>query len=110
MIRQGDVLFIPVSELPARQFTKRETGIIQEGEATGHHHRIAILEDAEVLEAPSEDWRNPDPLLYMRVGPNGIAIVHEEHNTVMLPANTLFKVHRAREYDYFQQMTRPVYD
>lgn len=110
MIRQGDVLFIPVAALPVSDLNKRETGIIQEGEATGHHHKLAVLDDAEVFEVNTRDYRKTEPDLYVKVGANGIAIVHEEHATVTLPANTVYKVHRAREFDYFQQMQRFVVD
>lgn len=114
MIRQGDVLFIPVPAVPETTPEKpaklRETGIIQEGEVTGHHHKLAVLDDAEVLEIPSNSWQEPAPKLYVKVGENGVSIVHEEHSTVKLAPNTTYHVHIAREFDYFQNLVRAVRD
>lgn len=108
-IRQGDVLFIPVTAEanPINEDfhgkTRRADGVIQEGEATGHHHKLAVLDDAEVFR-PS--WGNA----LVRVGPNGVSIVHEEHATVTLAPNTTYKVHIAREFDYLRSAMRYVRD
>lgn len=109
-IRQGDVLFIPVTEgnpfqgyAATTDQSKRKDGVIQEGEATGHHHKLAVLEDAEVFR-PS--WGDS----LVRVGPNGVSIVHEEHATVTLAPNTTYKVHIAREFDYMREAMRYVRD
>lgn len=110
MIRQGDVLFIPIAD-PWEDVTKSKEaklqpkGIIQEGEVTGHHHKLAVLEDAEVFEIAN--WQGPEK--YVRVGENGVSIVHEEHHTVTLPPG-LHKVHIAREFDYLGQFARFVAD
>ncbi len=105
-IRQGDLLFIPIPEDQVQaklQYAKlRPTGIVQEGEATGHHHKLAILEDAEILEV----WNG----LYVRVGPNGVSIVHEEHGPVRLEPNMTYTVHRAREFDYLTELATRVRD
>lgn len=104
-IRQGDVLFIPVD--PSKDTGSiesfRKDGIIQEGEATGHHHKLAVLEDAEVFRP---NWGDA----MVRVGSNGVSIVHEEHATVTLAPNTTYKVHIAREFDYLAQYARYVRD
>jgi hypothetical protein len=107
-IRQGDVLFIPVqaeelSRVQLHDITNkdgfRKDGVIQEGEATGHHHKLAVLENAEVFRPA---WGDS----LVRVGPNGVSIVHEEHATVTLAPNTTYKVHIAREFDYLREVTR----
>src|SRR6266404_6509797 len=77
-IRQGDLLFIPQQETPQHVLDfavagKRKNGVIAEGEATGHHHRVATLEDATVFQAYND--------VYVRVGPNGVSIVHERFKT-----------------------------
>lgn len=103
-IRQGDVFFIPVEKadkIDAESF--RKDGIIQEGEATGHHHKLAVLEDAEVFRP---NYGNA----MVSVGPNGVSIIHEEHGPVTLEPNTTYKVHIAREFDYLADMTRSVRD
>jgi hypothetical protein len=113
VIRQGDLLFFPQSDVPKHildHFEEKSDGIqkdgvIQEGEATGHHHRVAVLEDAEVLRFPYGTNET-----YVKVGPNGVAIVHEEHGPVTLAPNTTYRVHRAREYDYVQGAARYMED
>lgn len=105
-IRQGDVLFIPMNEIEKQQghLTKQlASGIIQEGEATGHHHKLADLDAAEVFQSP---WDGK----YVRVGPLGVSIVHEEHAPVTLAPNTTYKVNIAREFDYLANIARRVRD
>lgn len=106
-IRQGDLLFIPQTTVdPTRQHfqnARRVDGIIREGEATGHHHRIETLDNAEVFR-PS--WGDA----VVVVGEHGVRIVHEEHGPVVLEPNTTYSVHVAREFDYLAQATRWVRD
>lgn len=89
LYRQGDVLFKEVKLIPKGEHKKRATGHILEGEATGHIHRIAELDQAEVLECGEG--------LFLSVGEAGVSIIHEEHHTINLPAGT-FEVIRQREY------------
>jgi hypothetical protein len=104
-IRQGDLLFIPRAEIPGYLQPKLfKDGIIAQGEATGHHHRPAVLEDAEVFEV------GHDATKYLKVGPNGVSITHEEHQPVNLEPNTIYEVHRAREFDYLDRISHPVCD
>ncbi len=106
-IRQGDLLFVPVEKSPAwlgLENRKPEPGgIIARGEATGHHHQLASVEDAEVFDLGFDN-------LFVRVGPEGVSIVHEEHRPVTLAPNTLYQVHHAREYDYLRDATHRVRD
>lgn len=106
-IRQGDLLFIPQQEvaehvLDYAKTAARKNGVIAEGEATGHHHRLATVEDAQV-------YRVSDGA-YVKVGPNGVSIVHEEHRPVRLEPNTTYKVNRAREFDYLAEVARYIAD
>ena len=111
--RQGDLLFIPepnpqkyiLDHFDEKSDAIQKDGVIQEGEATGHHHRVAVLEDAEVLRFPYGTNET-----YVKVGPNGVAIVHEEHGPVTLAPNTTYRVHRAREYDYVREAARYMAD
>jgi hypothetical protein len=101
MIRQGDVLFVPTTDAIQEHLFergKREDGVVMEGEATGHHHRIEDLSAAEVFRPGFGDS-------FVRVGPLGVSIVHEEHAPVQLPAGT-YRVKIAREYDYLAQAAR----
>jgi hypothetical protein len=107
VIRQGDLLFVPLEKPPAwarLECRKPEPGgVIAHGEASGHHHRVAMVEDAEVFDLGFEN-------VFVRVGPNGVSIIHEEHGPVKLAPNTVYRVHRAREFDYLANLARTVAD
>ncbi len=87
--RQGDLLFVWISKLPSGPYHKRENGHILEGEATGHVHRLADLDKADVAEIEAG--------LFLSVSDAGVSIIHEEHAPVGLPAG-LYEVRRQREY------------
>jgi hypothetical protein len=88
MYRQGDVLFKTVAIIPEGG-KKRVSGHILEGEVTGHIHRVAELEAAEVLECGDG--------LFLNVTGDGVSIVHEDHKTLNLPAGN-YEIVRQREY------------
>jgi hypothetical protein len=90
MYRQGDLLFKSIASIPKGNAKKRPTGHILEGEVTGHIHRIADLDAAEVLECG-------DGLYLSVTAEGGVSIVHEDHKTVELPAGK-YEVVRQREY------------
>ena len=112
MIRQGDVLFIPMTAkemqeaIKSKNAAKTRSGIIQAGEVTGHHHRIADLEAAEVFAVST--W-NAETKYVSVTADGGVSIQHEEHHTVQLPKGN-YRVHIAREFDYLSQHTRQVRD
>ena len=89
LFRQGDVLMRRINSLPQKKAVKRASGHILEGEATGHIHRVEDLATAEVLEVGDG--------LYLRVGPEGARIIHEEHNPISLPPGD-YEIVRQREY------------
>lgn len=90
LYRQGDVLFKKVDSIPRERAKKRSTGHILEGETTGHIHRVAELEAADVLECGEG--------LYLNVtAEGGVSIIHEEHDTLTLPPGN-YEVVRQREY------------
>ena len=89
MCRQGDLLFKAVKVIP-KGGKKRVSGYILEGEVTGHIHRVAELEAAEVLEVGEE--------LFLSVtADGGVSIVHEDHKTLELPPGN-YEIVRQREY------------
>lgn len=90
MARQGDVLFRKIAEFPRSRRTRRASGHILEGEATGHIHRLEDLAAAEVLEIG-------DGLFVNVSAEGGVSIVHEEHKPIVLPAGR-YEVVRQREY------------
>lgn len=89
LYRQGDVLIRRIQALPAPKGKQRKSGVLAEGEVTGHAHRVEDLASAEVLEIENG--------LYLRVGEEGVRIVHEEHAPIELaPGN--YEVEIQREY------------
>ena len=97
LVRQGDVMFIPVSSLPDGPRSKRENATVAYGEVTGHSHALAEedRECAEVLEIGEG--------LYVHVSEAGLRIeggatfVHEEHGPVTLAPGD-YEVRIQREY------------
>lgn len=90
--RQGDILFVEVNEVVSGRAVRRKNGhiIVAEGEATGHAHAIKTpgVRMVEVVHQFHEHYLVSD---------RPFEIVHEEHDTVKLPAGT-YKVIRQREY------------
>ena len=105
-IRQGDLLFVPRSEgdgpIKTERLKRIEDGILARGEATGHKHQLEVLEAAEIFEGYEG--------MLVLVGPEGVRIMHEEHGSVALEPNTDYIVHRAREFDYLENIARIVAD
>lgn len=99
LYRQGDVLIRRIDGLPKQKAVKRASGMILEGEATGHVHRIADLTRAEILEIGDG--------IYLCVGKEGVRIVHEEHAALVLPAGNYVVV---RQREYFPEEIRNVAD
>lgn len=91
MYRQGDVLLVPIAEVPATALKVKREGdriILATGEATGHAHAVATL-GAELL--ADREAR------YLRVPAGGASVTHEEHRPVALPAGS-YRVVIQREY------------
>src|SRR3990167_4411695 len=93
MIRQGDVLIVPVKEIPdSAEAVEREGGrlILAHGEATGHAHAIknknaALFRDPKLM------------AVFMHVTGDAVALEHDEHDTITVPAGK-YQVIRQREY------------
>jgi hypothetical protein len=87
MIRQGDLLFVSVEDIP--EATEREDGIVAEGELTGHHHRIRSRAMGALMIAGVAAY-----IKALR----DTHIDHPEHSTVVLPPGN-WQVIRQREYE-----------
>ncbi len=92
LVRQGDLLLVPVAELP--ESVRRVRGrrlVLAEGEATGHAHVV----DDERASLYQHGW--PETR-YLRVeGVEPVSLVHEEHDPLpVLPG--VYEVRRQREY------------
>jgi hypothetical protein len=93
MYRQGDVLIIPIRELPPGLVPgPRDRGrlVLARGEATGHAH--VITGPDVVLRAAAYDV----DLLFVEIVTSA-QVVHEEHGAISLPAGK-YRVVRQREY------------
>jgi len=100
MARQGDILLIGVASIPEeaklREAPEDPDGsiVLANGEATGHRHRIAIVDRGAVL---YEEEGLEDRFLEV-LAEGGVDLVHEEHATIHLPPGD-FIVRRQREYE-----------
>ena len=94
MYRQGDVLIIPVPEIPKNvEKVPRDAGrvVLAYGEVTGHAHAI-VAEKATMFRDPKLN------ALFMNVtGKDPVALQHEEHSTINI-APGKYQVIRQREY------------
>lgn len=93
MIRQGDVLLVPVAGTPAgARPIARVAGrlILAEGEATGHAHAVSDP-GAELLDGDLE-------ARFLRVlEEGGVTLGHEDHAPVRVPPGD-YEVRLQREY------------
>lgn len=110
LIRQGDLLFTPVNPdaYPFNGYIKdgkyygyRKDGVIQEGEATGHHHKLEKPDSADVYRPSSQP-------AFIKVGKEQAVVVHEDHAPITLDANTAYQVSIAREEDPTGEIRRVV--
>jgi hypothetical protein len=88
MWRHGDVFIQACAGLPASA-SKLPHLILAKGELTGHAHRIAERESAELF--------RHDDVLYLRVTGVKATVTHEEHRSIALEPG-VYRVWIQREY------------
>jgi len=98
--QQGDVLFKQVAEIPRGDMEIVTSGILVEGEATGHHHKLMPNSQVQAVKIGA--------LLYV-IAHVATKILHQEHKEIMLPPGVFF-VDRVKEYDHFKEEVRRVID
>ena len=109
LIRQGDILLVPVNDIPNKRRDrvrrKRDDDIIlAEGEVTGHHHRIPGTGVTSVTV-----YEDGTRTKHIRVrNEEGVPLTHEEHDTLTIPKGD-YRVENQREY-VPQAAPRRVYD
>lgn len=86
--RHGDVMVEQIKSLP-KNLRKSPHTILAHGEVTGHCHKIKDNKTAELYDTPDG--------MFLRVTANQAELIHEEHNTILLPRG-LYRVWRQREY------------
>ena len=99
-VSQGDVNFRKTEKAVPETAKRISDGVIARGEVTGHSHRCEVLDAVELYEVETGK-------MVLRVGENGVSIVHEEHRPVMLPQGD-YEVTIDREYS--DEGERPVVD
>lgn len=98
--QHGDVLVKAIDELPAG-LVEAKTNVLQEGEATGHAHRL-YGDGFTVFEEPKTKEK------YLRLV-QPAALRHEEHKQIDLPPGN-YRIGIVREYDHFSEEARRVAD
>jgi hypothetical protein len=94
LLRQGDVLLVPVESVPSRAraiVDGRRRLVLAEGEATGHAH-VVRGRRAQLL-AHRSPTRH-----YLLVEAEPATLVHEEHDPIRIPPGS-YRVVRQREYE-----------
>lgn len=78
LARQGDVLLVPVSEIPrdASALTAKKRIVLKAGEATGHFHAF--------YDQPVRLYETPKKERFLHVVETS-CLKHEEHSTVEVP-------------------------
>lgn len=97
VMRQGDVLLVPVKAVPGTATKQRKTRrtVLAEGEATGHAHVIEspdvrlyeVIEEGDVAEMRQR---------FLEVEAE-VALDHDEHATITVQPG-LYEIRRQREY------------
>lgn len=88
LYRHGDLLVESTASLP--EDTRRLNHLVlAEGELTGHSHRVAEKDAAELFRSGN--------LLFLSVTADRATLVHQEHGPIELPRG-VYRVWRQREY------------
>jgi len=114
IFRQGDILITKVNNIAGKKQEEAYSVIpnsktVALGELTGHHHtfseqsQVLLYKDKKSLSSAQQQQEEPT-LIEVK---SGVAeLVHQEHNTILLPKGT-YKVTREMEYNPFLgQLTR----
>ena len=98
--QQGDVIFRRINKIDEKSLTTITSSIIQEGEATGHAHRLTS--------GDYSFYSSPNNRRFLRVI-NPATITHEEHAPITLEPGE-YEIGIVREYDPFEKLIRSVVD
>ena len=101
LIRQGDLLLVPIAGLPEGADRVRSGRLVlAEGEATGHAHVV----DDERASLHRHPWSPAARYLHV-AGDEPVFLVHEEHDRLRV-ASGVWEVRRQREYEPRGQFRR----
>ena len=97
ILRHGDLLLKTVKNIPEKA-VKIGTDTLQEGEVTGHRHRLKG--DFDILIENNQKFVNAK---------SELELVHEEHNTIQIPIGK-YVLFQEREFDLFDELYKEVLD
>ena len=97
ILRHGDLLLKTVKDIPGKA-VKLGTDTLQEGEVTGHRHRLKG--DFDILIENNQKFVNAK---------SELELVHEEHNTIQIPIGK-YVLFQEREFDLFDELYKEVLD
>ena len=101
LIRQGDVLLVPVEELPlgaTRIRASKGTLVLAQGETSGHAHVIANRRARLFRKVARPRFAPPLERRYLSViGSEPVALTHQEHDSLPVPPG-VYELRRQREY------------
>lgn len=97
MIRQGDILLVPIHAFPFEgdlrnhQVSRNRDKeiIVAEGEVTGHHHKIATDR--------VQRYRQGGQFFLKVANKDGAELEHDEHDTLTIPPGK-YRIEHQREY------------
>ena len=93
LIRQGDLLLVPVDALPGRTWNRTDGRriVLAEGEATGHAH---VIDDVRA-ELRDEGWSGRRFIVVEEDAT--VSLEHDEHDTLTVSAG-IYEIRIQREY------------
>ena len=115
LFEQGDVLIFYTEKIPEGKREMVVDGVLAAGEATGHHHRIAIPTVTKQLRMEKTTKAELMPRLFRVNGvlyveaPEPFRVTHEEHKPIDVPAGN-YRIGIVQEYDYDAEEARNVAD
>lgn len=107
---QGDILVEKVPDATGNNVGDAGTGqfgtdpdgskVLARGEVTGHRHRFDLMSNVTLFRDDALARGVPEELYigHVKVEAAGADLVHEEHETISLPAGT-YRIRRQREWD-----------
>lgn len=112
--RQGDVLLVPVSEIPSGLKSRKDKKtILAYGEVSGHHHRFEGDKvtsfykegDSMTMSGGTALRGSRTDVEFISVPKGGADLVHEEHDTISVPAGD-YRIVRQREFSVLEGVRR----
>lgn len=99
-VQNGDVLLRLIEKAPegVKSHVQQHHLVLAHGES-GHSH-VIDKPGTEMFEVAGKSF------VFL---PDGATLTHEEHKPIDIPPG-VWELGRVREFDYFQQMARPIQD